>query len=134
MIELIFETLQWKEAHVLKALRTTQMILSREEQHTWFYHVKNNTHDFITWRTTQMTLSGEEQHTIQNTGKYWRSIWFGGIELSQRRCPSLIGMHAFRRNSSKKKKWKWLEKYEKFENCFVNLGLNCYLPHDIFCN
>ena len=137
MIELIFETLEEKKAAVLNTLRTTQLVLSSEQNckiitlsncETFQSLVSNQeeadtkviTHglQFLKTNTNHQVIirspSGDtdiivlvvsllydykDRVIIDNgSGKERKSIWIGGIELSQHRCHSLIGLHSFTGN------------------------------------
>ena len=83
----------------------------------------------------------KERVFIDNgTGKSRKLIWLGGINLSHEKCKSLLGMYAFTGNDDvssffKKGKeicWKLVRKYEKFERCFINLGIESSLSSSSF--
>ena len=73
-------------------------------------------------------------------GKSRKLIWLGGINLSHEKCKSLLGMYAFTGNDDvssffKKGKeicWKLVRKYEKFERCLINLGIESSLSSSSF--
>ena len=74
----------------------------------------------------------KERVFIDNgTGKSRKLIWLGGINLSHEKCKALLGMHAFTGNDyapsffkkGKEMCWKLVRKFEKFERCFINLGM-----------
>ena len=87
-------------------------------------------------------LNDYKDHVIINngSGKARKSICLGGIELSQHRCRSLIGLHSSTGNDyissffkkGKDQCWKLLEKHQKFEDCFANLRLTSSLPDEMF--
>ena len=65
--------------------------------------------------------------------------WLGSLEISEQRCRALIGLHAFTGNDyvssffrkGKDRCWKLVEKYDKFEECFLNLGSMIHLTEAI---
>ena len=82
-----------------------------------------------------------DQVTIDNgAGKNRKLIWLGGLDLTPNRCSSLIGFHAFTGNDyissffkrGKDQCWKLMEKFQKFETCFKQLGLAIDLNMDVF--
>ena len=74
------------------------------------------------------------------SGKNRKLIWFGGLDLEPKRCEALIGLHAFTGNDyissffrkGKDQCWKVMEKFQKFENCFAELGNSVELNMDTF--
>ena len=66
-----------------------------------------------------------------SSGKERKSVWLGALTLSQQRSTSLIGLHTFSGNDyvsiffkkGKDQFWKLLEIFEKFHDCFSNVGV-----------
>jgi hypothetical protein len=63
------------------------------------------------------------------SGKNRKLIRLENVDISPSRCSALIGMHAFTGNDyisffrkGKDVCWKLLEKFQKFEACFISLG------------
>ena len=75
-----------------------------------------------------------------SSGKEQKSVWLGALELSQQRSKSLIRLHAFSKNDyvrsffkkGKNQFWKLLEKFEKFHDCFSNLGVQYEMSEELF--
>ena len=83
----------------------------------------------------------KEKVFINNrTGKSWKLIWLGGINLSHEKCKALLEMYAFTGNDyassffkkGKEMCWKLVRKFEKFERCFINLGMESSLSSSLF--
>ena len=75
-----------------------------------------------------------------SSGKKQRFVWLGALELSQQRSTSLIGLRAFSGNDyvssffkkGKAQFWKLREKFEKFHDCFSNLGVQYEMSEELF--
>ena len=83
----------------------------------------------------------KERVFIDNgTGESRKLIWLGGVNLSHEKCKALLGMHAFTGNDyvssffkkGKEMCWKLVRKYEKFERCFINLGMESSFSSSLF--
>ena len=83
----------------------------------------------------------KERVFIDNgTGESRKLIWLGGVNLSHKKCKALLGMHAFTVNDyvssffkkGKEMWWKLVRKYEKFERCFINLGMESSFSSSLF--
>ena len=88
-----------------------------------------------------VALLTKDKVVIDNSsGKARKSIWLGGLELSESKCAAVLGLHAFSGNDyissffkkGKEKCWKLMEKYEKFETCFANFGSESMLQENDF--
>ena len=91
--------------------------------------------------TVSVLCSHKTRILLDNSsGKELKSVWFGALELSQRRSASLIGLHAFSGNDyvssffkkGKDQFWKPLEKFEKFHDCFSNLAVQYEISEELF--
>ena len=117
LTELIIQTMEDKKDEILGLLQSEEIVISREEV-CWklnsieileFETLLSNHEEADTKviaRAIEYLSSSNEQNVLirspsgdfidNGTGKSWKLIWLGGINLSHEKCKALLGMHAMR--------------------------------------